>query len=258
MADAIVSMNNVWIRYDHNIVLEDISFSVSEREIVSIVGPNGSGKSTLLKCIMGFKDPFKGSISVFGKNPRAVQSSGMIGYLPQGTSYDHTFPVSVYDVVAMGRYANKRVVERLDNRDRSLVKESLFRVGMEGYLDHHFGSLSGGQKQRVLIARALARKPRLLLLDEPSTGLDAVAQDNFYLLLKMLRDEEDLTIVMVSHDIGAVSNIVDKLACIKRKIHFHGRPQDCVPSEALERVFGKDVYFVSHDEHCETCRRNKK
>jgi len=258
VADEIVTMSNVWIRYDHNVVLEDISFSVAEKEIVSIVGPNGSGKSTLLKCIMGFKDPFKGSISVFGKSPRAVQSSGMIGYLPQATSHDHSFPVSVYDVVAMGRYANKRIMERLKDNDRTLIEEALARVGMDDYLGHHFGSLSGGQKQRVLIARALARKPRLLLLDEPSTGLDAVAQDNFYLLLKKLRDEEDLTIIMVSHDIGAVSNIVDKLACVKRKMHFHGSPQECVPSEALERVFGKDVYFVSHDEHCETCRRNKK
>ena len=248
-------MKNVWAEYDGVTVIEDICLSVARGEIMSIVGPNGSGKSTLLKTIMGFKQPSRGDISVFGIPSSKIRGTGMIGYLPQNITHDHSFPVRVFDVVAMARFARKGLFERLDPADRKLIGTCLERVEMDHLAGAHYGSLSGGQKQRVLIARALALKPRLLLLDEPSTGLDAVAQDSFYQLLKKLRDEEGMTIMLVSHDIGAVSAVVDKLACIKKKIHFHGDPRHCVPSEALVRVFGKDIYFVNHDSECDTCKR---
>ncbi len=257
MTDPAVLMKDVLVRYDGNTVLEDISLSVARGEIMSIVGPNGSGKSTLLKCIMGLKKPARGEVTVFGVPAARVHKSGLIGYLPQDVTYDHSFPVRVFDVVAMARYAGKKFFERLDEKDHAIIRSCLELVEMKDLKNSYFGNLSGGQKQRVLIARALAVKPKLLLLDEPSTGLDAVAQDSFYQLLKRLRDEESLTIIMVSHDIGTVSAVVDKLACIKQKIHFHGSPRECVPSDALARVFGKDVYFVNHDVDCETCRRGR-
>jgi zinc transport system ATP-binding protein len=129
---------------------------------------------------------------------------------------------------------------------------------MEQFSQHHFGSLSSGQKQRILIARALAINPTMLILDEPATGLDAVAQDSFYHLLTALRDSEGLTIIMVSHDIGSVSLFVDKIACLNRKIHFHGAPAKCIESqETMEAVFGKNVQFLFHDKNCETCTRKK-
>lgn len=255
MSKSAISMKDVWVRYDSNVVLEDINLHVAPGEIISIVGPNGSGKSTLIKTIMGFKEAYKGSISVLGKKPEAIKKAGAIGYLPQGNHYDVKFPINVFDVVAMTRYSHKKFIEKLNNEDREIISGSLKKVDMEDHGGSHFGTLSGGQKQRVLIARALASRPEILILDEPSTGLDAVAQDSFYHLLADLRDSEGLTILMVSHDIGTVSQVVDRLACIKKKIHYHGTMDQCIPDEALTRVFGNNINFVTHDHNCPTCRK---
>ena len=257
MHDTLVSLENVWVRYNGNVILEDITMAIQRQEIVSIVGPNGSGKTTLLRAIMGFKEFFRGRIEILGKPPSRMLKSGIFGYLPQGSQYDAHFPVNVFDVVAMARYSRKYLLESLSRRDRTLIDESLEKVEMGDFREHHFGSLSGGQKQRVLIARALAIRPEILILDEPSTGLDSVAQDNFYRMLQRLRDEESLTIIMVSHDIGSVSTVVDTVACLKGRIHFHGKPSECIPTEALARVFGRDVYFIKHDKDCETCREGE-
>jgi zinc transport system ATP-binding protein len=257
MSLPIISLRDIWVRYNSRIVLEDINFSIEEKEILSIVGPNGSGKSTLLKTIMGFKEPFRGEVKVMGNPPTKIMKTGIVGYLPQDAHLDSHFPIKAFDVVAMSRYAGKFLLEMLNSDDIELIHGALEKVEMLDFKDHHFGSLSGGQKQRVLIARALAIKPKILVLDEPATGLDAVAQDSFYHLLSGLRDSENLTIIMVSHDIGSVSLFVDKIACLNRRIHFHGKPEDCIPSEALEKVFGKNVNFLLHDKKCETCERRK-
>ena len=249
-------MKDAWVRYGDTIALESINLTVSENEIVSIVGPNGSGKSTLLRTITGSLAPFRGEVRVLDQPPRKIRTTGAIGYLPQAMNYDDDFPIRVFDLVAMSRYAGKTLVERLDAKDRRLIHGALENVEMAHLRDAHFGSLSGGQKQRVLIARALAAGPRILVLDEPSTGLDTVAQDNFFRLLVNLRDTRSLTIIMVSHDVGAVCPIADMIACLNRKIHFHGKSSECVPPEALEKVFGKDVQFLFHDQHCETCRED--
>jgi zinc transport system ATP-binding protein len=155
----------------------------------------------------------------------------------------------------MSRYGRKRGLEWLDECDHEIIEAALDRIGMLDHKNDHFGSLSGGQRQRVLIARALALKPKILILDEPSTGLDVVAQDRFYKILQTIRDEESMTILVVSHDIGAVSSVVDHIACLNRKIHFHGKPHDRSPLDALDKVFGKHVHFLMHDETCETCEK---
>ncbi|OHD66404.1 MAG: hypothetical protein A2176_06640 [Spirochaetes bacterium RBG_13_51_14] len=253
MRNAVIALKNVWVRYNGSVILEDVSLTVHEREIMSIVGPNGSGKSTLLRTIMGLKKPFRGTVEVLG-TPLRKTPRGLIGYLPQKSSADVTMPVSVFDVVAMARYAGKLLFERLTGEDLSHIASSLEAVEMSDFRDRHFGSLSEGQKQRVLIARAIAMQPKILLLDEPSTGLDALAQDNFYQMLLTLRDTIGLAIVMVSHDIGAVSSIVDQLACLKSRLHFHGKPADCLSNEALAAVFGKNMSYVRHDKNCDSCR----
>jgi zinc transport system ATP-binding protein len=257
VGNTVISMNNVWVRFNDIVILEDVSLSINEGEILSIVGPNGSGKSTLLRTIMGFKEPYQGTVTVMGKTPRKAPR-GTIGYLPQKSTVDFTMPVSVFDVVAMACYAGKGMFERLNDEDRNRIDEALKRVEMTDKTGHHFGSLSEGQKQRVLIARALVVRPKILLLDEPSTGLDSLAQDNFYQMLLTLRASMNLTIVMVSHDIGAVSSIVDRLACLKTRLHFHGSPGECLSNESLSSVFGKNVYYVSHDKkNCDSCGDDK-
>lgn len=248
-----IVVQDVSVRYGENLALDRIHFEVNPHEIVSIVGPNGSGKTTLIHTILGLIEPFEGTVRVFDHIPQNARSHGQIGFLPQAGGADLKFPVSAFDVVAMAVSSHKKMFRGLTSGDRSRVMAVLQKVQMEKSAEIHFGSLSGGQKQRVLIARALAVQPKLLILDEPSTGLDIVSQESFYALLQYLRDEEGLTILFVSHDIGAVSGVVDRIACLNRKIHFHGKPSDCIPSEALEAVFGKDVQFVYHDRHCHTC-----
>jgi zinc transport system ATP-binding protein len=254
-SEIIVALKNVWVRYDQSVVLENINLTLKDKEIVSIVGPNGGGKTTLLNTILGFKEPFRGDVRVFGENPAETERSGLIGYLPQISEYDRSFPVNVFDVVAMARHARKSYGRKLNSGDKGTILNALENVGMANHKNHHFGSLSGGQQHRVLIARALAGEPRLLVLDEPSTGLDAVAQDAFYHTLHRIRDEQDITIIMVSHDIGTVSSVVDQIACLNKKIHFHGKPEGGIPSDALEKTFGKHVHFLVHDEHCRTCEK---
>jgi zinc transport system ATP-binding protein len=252
-----ISMQNVWVKYDGNVILEDIDLAIKKKELITIVGPNGGGKTTLLKTIMGFKEPCRGNVKVLGKSPKKILKSGKIGYLSQTNNFDSNFPVKVFDVVAMTRYSQKTILETLTKKDRQKINESLEKVEMEHLKTEHFGSLSGGQKQRVLIARALAIEPEILILDEPSTGLDVVAQDKFYKLLTKLRDSEDLTVIIVSHDIGAVSTFVDKIACLNKKLHFHGKLDECDAGEILEKVFGKNVNFLHHDKNCVTCGKNK-
>lgn len=254
-SEQVVRFSDVWVSYHNTYVLENISFSVSEQEIFSVVGPNGGGKTTLLHTLLGLKKPARGTITVMGRESASDLPPGTIAFLPQMHHHDRSFPVSVSDVVAMGIRAAKRPRERYTKSDRQAVHDSLEQVAMEEHIRDHFGTLSGGQQQRVLIARALAMHPRLLVMDEPSTGLDAVAQDSFYQLLQRLRDTEGISIIFVSHDVGTVSGIVDQIACLNRRIHFHGNPRDGIPASAREAVFGKGINFLIHDEHCRTCGR---
>jgi zinc transport system ATP-binding protein len=252
-----VSLKNVWVRYGKRVVLESIDLDILQEEIISIVGPNGSGKTTLLHTILGLKKPFLGDV-VISKD--MIDCSGHripIGYLPQRGALESRFPISVFDVVAFSIYSQKGLFSGLNHEDENMIQEALDCMEMARYKHDHFGSLSGGQKQRVLIARALALGPKLLVLDEPSTGLDIVSQDRFYALLERLRNEKNLTIIIVSHDIGAVSSVVDRVACLNRRIHYHGKPTDSIPSEALQQVFGEHVQFVFHSHHCQTCEKTK-
>ncbi len=249
----VISLDNVSVKYGSNIILEKINLHVKEKEIVSIVGPNGGGKTTLIKTILGFKEHFEGNAKVLNLPPSKISRSGLVGYLPQKQEDNYNVPVSAYDVVAFSRYARKKILERLTSQDREIIEMSLDKTGMLDLANHPFNELSGGQRQRILIARALALKPRLLILDEPSTGLDRVAQDSFYNLLTTLRENENITILLISHDIGAVSVIVDKIACLNRRIHYHGNPKDGIPDNIRERIFGSNINILLHDEHCESC-----
>lgn len=256
-SDPVVLLQDVWVMYNGSTILENISLQVCPREIVSIVGPNGAGKTTLLRVITGLIPPSRGIVRVLGTPPRTVKKAGWIGYIPQRTHSNRTFPLSVQDVVSLSIWARKKPLKTLNEEDRCSIQNALKQVDMSAHLHSHYGSLSEGQKQRVLIASALAGKPRLLIMDEPSTGLDRVAQDSFYRLLETIRDKDKISIIMVSHDIGTVSSIVDRIACLKRKIHFHGEPKAGIPPDALRRVFGQNINFLIHDEHCDTCEQDR-
>lgn len=257
MSDSVITLSNISVCYGRKEILKDLNFTHKKGEIVSIVGPNGGGKTTLLKTIMGMLTPSSGTLSICGLTPKAARKKGIIGYLPQQSTYDATFPVTIFQVVAMARYARTHLFERLKPLDHELIEHALKAVNMYELKDQPFSTLSGGQKQRVLIARALALKPKILILDEPSTGLDSVAQDDFYQLLQKLRDQEQLSILMVSHDIGVVSTFVDQIACLKKKIHFHGNPRtDQVPQEMMQNLFGNNITILHHHPNCSSCHKN--
>lgn len=230
--------------YDGKPVLSHVDISIPAGDFVCVVGPNGSGKTTLLKIALGLLKPTAGSIEVLGQTPD--RSRGRIGYVPQHPRLDPLFPVSAMDVVLMGRLGRTRAIGAWSAEDRAQATRALDEVGLANRAAHHFASLSGGQKQRVLIARALAGDPELLLLDEPTAGLDAHIEEGFYRLLQELN--ERLTIVLVSHDLGFVSGFVRSVVCVGQDVVVH--PTSEITGQVIADLYGSDMRLVRHDHRC--------
>lgn len=216
MEDYIVSLEDVWVYFDNVPVLEGINLSVKQNTFLAIIGPNGGGKTTLLRVILGLVKPEKGIVKVFGKKPEEVRK--FVGYVPQYISFERDFPISVFDAVLIGRY--KGLFKSYSKEDKEAVMYALESVGMLEFKDRQINQLSGGQLQRVLIARAITRNTKLLLLDEPTASIDQEMQKSFYELISKLK--EKMTIILVTHDIGAVSVYVDEIACLNRRLNYHG------------------------------------
>ncbi len=243
----IARLEDVWVSYGGKPALEGVSLDIEEREFLGLIGPNGGGKTTLLKLMLGLVRPDRGKVEVFGISPENLgRKRHLIGYIPQKSLIDWEFPASVFDVVMMGRYGMIGLFRRPRPVDREAVLRNLERVGMAGFAKRQIGQLSGGEQQRVFIARALAGEPRLLLLDEPVTGLDAAAQADFYYSLKGLQQELGLTIVMASHDIGVISSHVEKIACLNHILYSHAAPSEVLTTGLLERVYGCEVELLAH------------
>ena len=256
MTEHYIYIEDLEVRYQNKVVLKDIFLTVNKGEIVCIVGPNGGGKTTLLKVILGLKDYTKGKIEVLGKPPEKVDKKE-IGYLPQREDSNINFPISVFEVVLMGRYPKIGLLKKPSKKDKEIAFESLKLVKMEKLKNENINKLSGGQRQRVFIARALAMEPKILILDEPSTGLDIVAQEDFYKTLVDIKKQKDMAILMVSHDIGVVSTYVDRIACLNKTIHYHGKSGTPIPGEVLKKVFGSNIQILVHDQHCKGCHRGE-
>jgi zinc transport system ATP-binding protein len=250
----LVDIEDVWVRFDGKWVLKSIYLKCYEGEILGIVGPNGGGKSTLLKVILGLIKPEKGSVLLFGRKP-GKQGRLNVGYLPQISRAERSFPVTAMDVVIMGLYQQMGLISRLMNKHRKVAMEKLEQVGMAEHAKKPYGNLSGGQQQRVQIARALVSGPRLLVLDEPSTGVDSVGQEDFYELLAGLRDSlQRISVIMVSHDIGVVTSHADRVACLNREIHYHGDTDSDLDSDIHQKVFGRNLKVMVHDARCVSCK----
>jgi zinc transport system ATP-binding protein len=227
-------------------VLEGINLTVDAGDFLGIIGPNGSGKTTLLRIILGLLQPDRGRVRLFGHAPSAFRQWGRLGYVPQRALLDPGLPATVREVVATGLVPVLGLFGRVGAAERDRIEEVLGQVGMVAHAGARIGALSTGQQQRVLIARALVSKPELLILDEPTGGVDPEAQTNFYALLHHLNRERDVTLILVSHDIGVVAKEVTKLACLNRRLVFHGRPGDFLSDTALTALYGPSVRVVSH------------
>lgn len=243
--EPVISLRDVSFSYGGEPALEDVTFSIHEREAVCIVGPNGGGKTTLVKLILGLLTPQQGEIRVFGQSPH--RSRLRAGYMPQHVQHDPQFPVTVSDIVLMGRLGRGGLAGVLGwhgRADRCAALEALAEVGMEDFGPRPFASLSGGQRQRVLIARALCCKPDLLLLDEPTSNVDSAVEARLLDLLRTLNQK--MTILMVSHDLGFVSGLVESVICVNRRVVIH--PTSQMTGSAIRDLYGDEVRMVRHDE----------
>jgi len=238
--EEVVRLEDIWVHYNGTPILEGITLSVEQGDFLGVIGPNGGGKTTLLKVILGLITPSQGKIWVLGKPPE--RSRNNIGYVPQYNLFDRDFPISVWDVVLIGRYGRAGLLRRYSREDRRTVQEVLQTVGMLDYKNRQIGKLSGGEQQRVFIARALVSEPKLLLLDEPTASVDPTMQTEFYELLERLKQQ--MAIVLVSHDISAISIYVDKIACLNRQLFYHGSKE--IGPEVLEATYKCPVQMIAH------------
>ncbi len=251
-----IEINNLIIKLNGREVLKDINLSLSEGQFIGIVGPNGGGKTTLLRAILGLMKPTSGEIRIFGRPPEEVLKTGcMFGYLPQILKVKPDFPIRVIDVVMMGRYGRVGILRWPGEKDRKKAIEYLSMMGVEELRNVPFGQLSGGQQQRASIARALAGEPKILILDEPNTGIDVIGQGDFYHLLKGLQKRFGITILMASHDIGTITAYVDEIACLNYTFHYQGNPLGALNENVLTELYGKNVDLLLHTDICDKCER---
>jgi zinc transport system ATP-binding protein len=211
---SVITLDHVSFAYEERPVLENVSIEIPERQLIGIIGPNGGGKTTLLKLIMGFLNPSRGSIKVFGKPPEEARQ--MVAYVPQNLRYDRYFPVSVMELVLMGRLSHLPWWGRFSKKDEAAALEALKTVGMADFSHHVVGNLSGGQFQRALIARALVSEPKLLILDEPTANVDSTAEKEIYSLLRKM--EKEITILMVTHDLDVAVKLVDRILLVQNEV----------------------------------------
>lgn len=239
MPDAI-DMKNVCFSYDGQPALEDITLQIKKRELVSIIGPNGGGKTTLLKIMLGLLKPAKGKVKIFEKSPEDARDN--VGYVPQVATFDREFPITAIEVTMMGKLGKRGLGSRFTKEDKEEALQALDQVGMLSHSNKQIGQLSGGQLQRVLVARALVKKPELLLLDEPLSSIDPETQKNFYELLNKLKKK--MAIVIVTHDITAASFYIEKIACLNVRLHYHGKTKEGI--KYIEKAYQCPIELIAH------------
>lgn len=233
-----IEVADVTVAYASGLVaLRDASFKLGPGVICALVGVNGSGKSTLFKAIMGFIRPVKGSVRIGGGSVEQARRSKRIAYVPQSEEVDWTFPVSVWDVVMMGRYGHMNFMRLPSAADKRIVEESLDRVGMSDFKERQIGELSGGQKKRVFLARALAQRGSIMLLDEPFTGVDVTTEETIIALLRSLRDEGHIILVS-THNLGSVPEFCDHVVLVNRTVLAAGPTDEVFTEQNLTLAFG--------------------
>ena len=247
--NAAIVVEDLSVHLGGRVIFEDISFVVDEGEIAIIIGPNGAGKTMLMRTILGLVPNDSGTVSILGRDHLHLGDlRNRIGYMPQRLDYDRTFPITVYEVMLLRLRKNGFWIRRSALRDQ--IKEALARVHAEGLIDRRIGRLSGGELQRVLLAYALLTHPDLLFLDEPAAGVDISGEDTFYELIHHLKHEENLTVIMVSHDLDVVFRYADQVLCLNQRLLCQGVPQTVLGQEVIEETYGAMTgrYHHHHDD----------
>jgi manganese transport system ATP-binding protein len=237
MTETALKIQNLTVSYDDNVALEDVNFEAAAGLVHGLIGMNGSGKSTLFKSVMGLIDVDAGTIEIDGESHSAARRAGKVAYAPQNEEIDWDFPVSVREVVMMGRYGHMGLARRAGPADRAAVEDALERTELGEFADRQIGQLSGGQRKRAFVARGLAQDAEILLLDEPFAGVDKRSEETITTLLRGLA-AAGKTVVVSTHDIVAVPALCDEVALINRRIIAHGPTADVLIPDLLAEAFG--------------------
>jgi manganese/iron transport system ATP-binding protein len=240
----ILEMSHLSVRYDGSSALEDVSFRLVGGERIAVVGPNGAGKSTLFKVIAGVLHPSEGEVQVAGHCPGGHIC---IAYLPQRSQVDWSFPVTVADVVMMGRVSMVGLLRRPGRRDRERVRQCLESVALTDMANRQIDELSGGQQQRMFIARALAQEAELMLMDEPLTGLDVPAQEEIFRIMDALHQHQ-VTVMVATHDLNLAAERFDRVILLKNRLLGIGQPADVFTPERLQIAYGSHLRMVETDD----------
>lgn len=250
MVAPLIDIQDISFEYEQTKALDHISMKVEEGDFLAILGPNGSGKSTLLKIMLGLIKPSKGKIELFGVDSKNFKNREWIGYVSQkSNSFNTGFPATVKEVVAGGLAKKTGLFHKLPKSTTQQVEEALKAVGMHEFMNRRISELSGGQQQRIFIARALIAKPKILILDEPTVGIDHENVQAFYDMLAKLNREKNITMVLVTHDVDTVTDRISHVACLNQTIHFHGYKEQLhtMSDEKREAWYGHSVRKIHHN-----------
>jgi len=246
----IFEVKNLFFQANAQKILEDISLTILPGDYCAIIGPNGGGKTTLIRLLLGLGKPTTGEIKLFGQALSRFKRWNKIGYVPQRASQlDQNFPATVLEVVKMGRIAKQGLFRRETQEDRDAIEEAMAKMDVTDIQDKLIGELSGGQRQRVMIARALASKPEVLILDEPNTGVDVVSQQRFYKLLRELNQNENMTIIFITHDIGVIADDIGRLFTVNQNLLTCNNPKEAISCEDMSALYGIDAHLIHNHHH---------
>ncbi len=250
----VIEVNNLNFGYDENLILKNITFSVEKGDFMGIIGANGSGKSTLLKILLKILTPQSGDIKLLGEKIENFNEWNKIGYISQrATSFNSSFPATVEEIVGANLFSKVGLFRFMTRKHREQVLNALEIVGMQDYRTRLIGTLSGGQQQRVFIARVLVSEPEIMFLDEPTIGIDVKSEEAVYCLLARLNRELGLTVVMVTHDISAVTVHANKIACLGGKGVVIHDPKEELTQEIITELYGYGVNLHIHRHNCVNC-----
>ncbi len=246
----IVEIRDLSVKYPNGVMaLEGINLDVKPKDLIALIGPNGAGKSTLLKVILGLTKATSGTIKLFG-NSDLGKNLKYVGYVPQSAqARDPNLPFSVYETVMLGRTPVAGLFHGMKDEDRQKVEETLKLFGIYELKDRKIGQLSGGQSQRVFLAKAMVAEPKLLLLDEPTSGVDTTSKKEFYNVLDRLNKERGITVILSSHDIGVITKIANRVLCVNRSQFFCGENEDFAADIEIHKVYDHPVELMEHDDH---------
>jgi len=251
MKTPILEVSDLEVDRSNSVAIEHANFTINQGDYVGVVGPNGGGKTTLILALLNILPRTKGTIRLFGQDIESFSKWEKVAYVPQhAINFDPHFPLSVRELVALGRVNRSNLGRTLKREDWEAVDEVLEFMGISDVAHKRIGQLSGGQKQRVFVAKALVRKPEIILLDEPTVGVDAETLEKFYKKLSDLNVEKGITILLVTHDLAAVFCRMSKVMCINRVINVSEITVDLKPEEVLRQAYGEHFHFVFHRHEC--------